>query len=117
MSDNSAKTAPIDPQAKFSSQAQQGPFLAGVPQSGIQLRGTMTGGVSGHPEINPLMEISAEQKADIEVIPESPEISPELAKHVEKVVRGESNCPGRFRLGNMKEKTSLFPRLLRSSQT
>lgn len=53
----------------------------------------------GHPEINPLTEHTAEQKADIEVIPESPEISPELAEHVEKVVRGEIQLPGPIQVG------------------
>jgi hypothetical protein len=54
---------------------------------------------SGHPEINPLPGQSLEQKADIKVIPESPEISPELAEHVEKVVRGEIQLPGPIEVG------------------
>lgn len=54
---------------------------------------------SGHPEISPLTEHTSEQKADIEIIPESPEISPELAEHVEKVVRGEIQLPGPIQVG------------------
>jgi len=53
----------------------------------------------GHPEINPSVGPAVEQKADIEVIPESPEISPELAEHVEKVVRGEIQLPGPIQVG------------------
>ena len=53
----------------------------------------------GHPEINPGIEPAVEQKADIEVIPESPEISPELAEHVEKVIRGEIQLPGPIEVG------------------
>ena len=65
----------------------------------IKSGSTMTGGISGHPEINPLPEHGLEQKADIEVIPESPEISPELTEHVEKVVRGEIQLPGPIQVG------------------
>lgn len=53
----------------------------------------------GHPEINPGIEPAVEQTAEIEVIPESPEISPELAEHVEKVVRGEIQLPGPIQVG------------------
>ena len=92
MSDDSAKTSLIDQQVKLSSQAYQGPTLAGTKVGPSQI-------VSGHPEINLTTESMAEQKADIEVIPESPEISPELAEHVEKVVRGEIQLPGPIEVG------------------
>ncbi|MBI2310129.1 hypothetical protein HYU89_04515 [Candidatus Collierbacteria bacterium] len=65
---------------------------------------------SGHPEINPGTEPAVEQKADIEVIPESPEISPELAEHVEKVVRGEIQLPGPIEVGKHKgENVTISP--------
>ncbi len=53
---------------------------------------------SGHPEIKAGPVISPEV-GEIEVIPESPEISPELAEHVEKVVRGEIQLPGPIHVG------------------
>lgn len=78
MSDNPVKTAPPVQPSTINNQ----PLVSG-----------------GHPEINPLTEHAPEQKADIEVIPESPEISPELAEHVEKVVRGEIQLPGPIKVG------------------
>lgn len=86
MSDN-PQTTLIDPQANR------------LPRPSTVSGLAMTGGISGHPEINPLTEHAPEQKADIEVIPESPEISPELAEHVEKVVRGEIQLPGPIKVG------------------
>lgn len=53
---------------------------------------------SGHPEIKAGPAVSPET-AEIEVIPESPEISPELAEHVERVVRGEIELPGPIEAG------------------
>ncbi len=61
---------------------------------------------SGHPEIKADQGLTfAEAKvrplesSEIEVIPESPEISPELAEHVERVVRGEIELPGPIEVG------------------
>lgn len=53
---------------------------------------------TGHPEIKVGPAISPET-AEIEVIPESPEISPELAEHVDRVVRGEIELPGPIEVG------------------
>lgn len=98
MSDNPAKTVPIDPQANRLPRPSTNPGLA------------MTGGISGHPEINPGIEPTVEQTAEIEVIPESPEISPELAEHVEKVVRGEIQLPGPIKVGKHKgEEVTISP--------
>ena len=52
----------------------------------------------GHPEIKASSVVSPEV-GEIEVIPESPEISPELAEHVEKVIRGEIQLPGSIEVG------------------
>lgn len=82
-----AKTVPIDPLANR------------LPRPSTSSGLAMTGGISGHPEINPMADHTLEQKADIEVIPESPKISPELAEHVEKVVRGEIQLPGPIQVG------------------
>ena len=59
---------------------------------------------SGHPEVETAkqglgLEAGKEPTAEIEVIPESPEISPELAEHVERVVRGEIELPGPIEAG------------------
>ena len=61
---------------------------------------------SGHPEVKTDQGLTfAEAKvrplesSEIEVIPESPEISPELAEHVERVVRGEIELPGPIEVG------------------
>src|SRR3990167_8323098 len=60
----------------------------------------------GHPEVKADQGLTfAEAKvrplesSEIEVIPESPEISPELAEHVERVVRGEIELPGPIEAG------------------
>ncbi len=86
MSDNNAQSAPIDPQTKLLSQA--GPSQT----------------ISGNPEIKAGLPAEALAKAgpeigEIEVIPESPEISPELSEHFEKVVRGEIQLPGPIQVG------------------
>lgn len=79
------QSAPIDPQTN----RLPPPIKSGSP---------MTGGVTGNPEIKAGPAISSEV-GEIEVIPESPEISPELAEHVEKVVRGEIQLPGPIEVG------------------
>lgn len=53
---------------------------------------------AGHPEIKAGPAASPEV-GEIEVVPESPEISPELAEHVERVVRGEIELPGPIEAG------------------
>ena len=47
---------------------------------------------SGHPEWEPTAEIG--------VIPETPEIAPELAEHVEVIERGEVQLPGPIDVGS-----------------
>ena len=58
---------------------------------------------SGHPEVETgkagLGLEAGKETGEIEVIPESPEISPELAEHVERVVRGEIELPGPLDVG------------------
>lgn len=58
---------------------------------------------SGHPEVEAgkqgLGLEAGKETGEIEVIPESPEISPELAEHVERVVRGEIELPGPIDVG------------------
>ena len=62
---------------------------------------------SGHPEVEIGKEglgleaglEAGKETGEIEVIPESPEISPELAEHVERVVRGEIELPGPIEAG------------------
>jgi len=59
--------------------------------------------ISGRPEVEtgkPGLGLEAgKETGEIEVIPESPEISPELAEHVERVVRGEIELPGPIEVG------------------
>lgn len=94
---DSSQATPIDPQTTR------------LPPP-IKSGSAMTGGVSGHPEINPGAGSTVEHKTDIEVIPESPEISPELAEHVEKVVRGEIQLPGPLEVGKHKgENVTISP--------
>ncbi len=63
---------------------------------------------SGRPEVEtakpgPGLE-AGKETAEIEVIPESPEISPELAEHVERVVRGEVELPGHIEVGDHEDR-------------
>lgn len=80
------QTAPIDPQTNS------------LPRPSTDSGLAMTGGVTGNPEIKAGPAVNPEV-GEIEVIPESPEISPELAEHVEKVVRGEIQLPGPIQVG------------------
>lgn len=59
---------------------------------------TPTPAPSGHPEVKAGPAVSSEV-GEIEVIPESPEISPELAEHVDRVIRGEVELPGPIETG------------------
>jgi len=96
------QATPIDQQTKLQSQAYQGPTLTGTKVGPSQT-------ISGHPEIKAGPVISPEV-GEIEVIPESPEISPELAEHVEKVVRGEIQLPGPIEVGKHKgENVTISP--------
>lgn len=59
---------------------------------------------SGHPEIKTGAPVSPET-GKIEVIPESPKISPELEEHVERVQRGEVELPGPIDVGEYEGQT------------
>lgn len=65
----------------------------------------MTGGGSGHPEVKNFQGPEPLQPPEIEIIPESPEVSPELAEHVEKVIRGEIQLPGPIEVGKHQGQT------------
>lgn len=75
----------------------------GLPRPDVTSGLAMTGGPAGHPEVEAgkqgLGVEAGKETGEIEVIPESPEISPELAEHVEKVVRGEIQLPGPIQAG------------------
>lgn len=81
---------------------QQQPIPQGIATA--RLNATAFGGprndesTGGHPEIKAGPAVSPEV-GEIEVIPESPEISPELAEHVERVTRGEIQLPGPIEAG------------------
>ena len=97
MSDNPVQAAPIDPPTRLPRDVPDGTSL------------TMASGPSGNPEIKAGPALSPEV-GEIEVIPESPEISPELAEHVEKVVRGEIQLPGPIEVGKHEgEDVSISP--------
>lgn len=70
----------------------------GLPRPSTDSGLAMTGGVGSNPEVKAGPAVSPET-AEIEVIPESPEISPELAEHVERVVHGEIQLPGPIDVG------------------
>lgn len=55
-------------------------------------------GSSGTPEIKIDAAVSPES-AEIEIIPETPEISPELEEHIRAVQKGEIELPGPIEVG------------------
>lgn len=73
----------------------------GLPRPSTDSGLAMTGGVGSNPEVKTGPTVSPEfpETAEIEVIPEFPEISPELAEHVERVVHGEIQLPGPIDVG------------------
>lgn len=58
-----------------------------------------TPGDSTHPEVK-AGPVKPETAAEIEVWPETPEISPEIAEHVERVTKGEIELPGPIEVGD-----------------
>lgn len=57
----------------------------------------------GKPELPPVAETPKQaESAEIEIIPETPEVSPELVEHVQAVQRGEIQLPGPIDVGTHK---------------
>lgn len=72
--------------------------LQSVPQAGFVPPVPQPTAPSGTPEIRPGPVISPE-RGEIEIIPETPEISPELEEHIQAVQRGEIELPGPIDVG------------------
>lgn len=87
---NPAQPVPVVPQS-----APQPP-VEPVAQANLGVApAPQTTAAGGHPEVEGSKEITA----PIEIIPEQPEISPELQEHIEAVQHGEIQLPGPIDVG------------------